>query len=271
MIKEIQQCNDPPITHGGPTKISSHVESLKEISKSEISSFRPFSVYNHIPIIWLTFIKVWVTHNPIYQFWPYILSFWLILQVLTIFFSLWGWASFWVFYLRSSDHHKPHQHVKLIWSHLPVSLKSTRLRGLCTSSLVCLCHGSVYCASICANVPACQKCASMPEGHPRSDWASLDVPWGSLRFLEVLDVLMAKTLSHCARWLKTHKTVFIAWFLLEMMIFVLFYLSCNGLLAVGTVKVCIVYVVYVSLVLSCTKFSLLTHIHLFIHESYSTW
>ena len=41
------------------------------------------------------------------------------------------------------------------------------------SSLVCLCHGSVYCAS----VPACQKSASMPEGHPWSVCASLDISW----------------------------------------------------------------------------------------------
>ena len=74
------------------------------------------------------------------------------------------------------------------------------------SSLVFLCHGSVYCASI----PACQKCASMPEGHPRSVWASLN------GFPEVLDVLKAKSLCHCARWLKTHKTVVMAanWFVM---------------------------------------------------------
>ena len=30
------------VTHGGSTKISSHVERLGGISKSEISSFRPF-------------------------------------------------------------------------------------------------------------------------------------------------------------------------------------------------------------------------------------
>ena len=41
------------------------------------------------------------------------------------------------------------------------------------SSLVCLCHGSVYCAS----VPACQQCASVAEGHPWSVCASLNVSW----------------------------------------------------------------------------------------------
>ena len=138
--------------------------------------------------------------------------------------------------LRSSDHHKLHQPVKLIWPHLPVSLKSTRLRGLCASSLVCLCHGSVYCASICASVSACQKCASMPEGHPRSVWASLDVPWGSLRFQRSQ---MSWRPRHCATVPDGSKpTRLYLWhvILLEMMIFVLFYLSCDGLLAVGTAK-----------------------------------
>ena len=39
LIKEILQCNKPYVTHGGSTEISSHVESLRGISKSEISNF----------------------------------------------------------------------------------------------------------------------------------------------------------------------------------------------------------------------------------------
>ena len=55
------------------------------------------------------------------------------------------------------------------WSHL-CAIRVYRL-GEWWSSLVCLCYGSVYCASMLA----CQKCASMPEGHPWGVWDSLDV------------------------------------------------------------------------------------------------
>ena len=41
LVKAIRQCNFPYVTHGGSTEISSHVESLRGISKSEISSFWP--------------------------------------------------------------------------------------------------------------------------------------------------------------------------------------------------------------------------------------
>ena len=39
LIKAIRQCDNPNVTHGGSTEISSYVESLRGISKSEISKF----------------------------------------------------------------------------------------------------------------------------------------------------------------------------------------------------------------------------------------
>ena len=85
-----------------------------------------------------------------------------------------------------------------------------------------------------STVPACQKCASMPEGHPLSVWASLDIPEDP-RCSEGQDVV---PLCQMAQNPKDYTYGVI---LLEMMIFVLFYLSCDGLLAVGIVKVCAVY------------------------------
>ena len=71
------------------------------------------------------------------------------------------------------------------------------------SSLVCLCHGSVYCASMPAMPEVCQ--------HARgSSLKCLCFPGCFLEVPAVLDVLKAKTLCHCARWLKIHKTVLMA-------------------------------------------------------------
>ena len=90
------------------------------------------------------------------------------------------------------------------------------------SSLVCLCHGSVYCASMPAVPGVCQHAR-------RSSQKCLCFPgW----FPDALDVLKAKTLCHCARWLKIHKTVLMGSDLFVMMILVCFTLSCDGLLAV---------------------------------------
>ena len=101
--------------------------------------------------------------------------------------------------------------------------------GVCVSSLVC--------AMGLSTVPACQHARSVPACQ-RVIPEVFELTWMNQR---ALDVLKAKTWCHCARWLKTHKTVLMVQFLLEMMIFVLFYLSCDGLLAVGIVKVCAVY------------------------------
>ena len=117
-------------------------------------------------------------------------------------FGFWGWGSFWALPQIYRDLHKP-------WNRKPTtiavwSLKSTRLRGW-WSSLVCMPWVCLLCQHVCqcASMPACQECASMPEGHPRSVWASQ-------RSQRVPDVLKAKTLCHCARWLKIHKTVLMA-------------------------------------------------------------
>ena len=75
-------------------------------------------------------------------------------------------------------HHKLHQPEKPIWPHPVCEFEVYQSERAVPSSLVCLCHGSVYCASMCASMPVCQKCASMPEGHSRSVWASLKVPEG---------------------------------------------------------------------------------------------
>ena len=79
--------------------------------------------------------------------------------------------------------------------------------GVGVSSLVCMCHGSLYCASMSAcqharSVPACQRV--IPEVS--------ELPW---TFPEVPDVMKAMTWCHCARWLKTHKTVLMAQFYLK--------------------------------------------------------
>ena len=85
----------------------------------------------------------------------------------------------------------------------------------------------------------------MPEGHPEVSVASLDVSQRSP------DVLKAKTLCHCARWLKhpqdcTHGSVY----LLVMMIFDCFTLSCDGLLAVFVTIYCFkVYIIVYFIVL----------------------
>ena len=96
-------------------------------------------------------------HGPVYWF-------------LTIFFSLLGWDSFWALPQIYRCHHKP-------WNHKPTtitacSLKSTRLRGLC-SSLVCIPWVCLLCQHVCqcASMPkvcqhawgSSQKCLSFPE------------------------------------------------------------------------------------------------------------
>ena len=115
------------------------------------------------------------------------------------------------------ENHKPT--TIAVWS-----LKSTRLRGW-WSSLVCVPWVCQLCQHA-SSVPACQR--AIPE--------VTELPWMSLRFPDVPDVLKARTLCHCARWLRNSQDCTYGVFILEMMIFVLFYLSCDGLLAVGTVK-----------------------------------
>ena len=130
-------------------------------------------------------------------------------------FGLWGWASFlsvdW--FPACSDSEKTsittstlnqhtHHHHKLTTSSCVCQQSLPRLREWCVI-IGCLCHGSVYCASIPAISEVCQ--------HARG--SSLKCVCFPRRFLEVpavLDVLKAKTLCHCARWLKIHKTVLMA-------------------------------------------------------------
>ena len=121
--------------------------------------------------------------------------------------------------------------------------------------------GVPSCASMCVSMPAVcqyargssQKCLSFPE-----------VPEGP-RCPEGQDIVpLCQMAQNPQDWYLWHN------FYLIMMIFVLFYLSCDSLLAVGTVKGSFtVYIRLSVLVLTCTKFSLLIHIHLFIHKSYS--
>ena len=119
-------------------------------------------------------------------------------------------------YLRMITHHQPHQHWET--KHICVfQSQSLPDWGVCVSSLVCLCQHA-------RSVPACQRV--IPEVS-----ASLDVPEGP-RCPEGQDVVplcqIAQNPQDC-----TYGTI-----LLEM-IFVLFYLSCDGLLAVGIVKRCV--------------------------------
>ena len=113
----------------------------------------------------------------------------------TISFGFWGWGSFWALPQTYRDLHKPDKHkpATTAWS-LVYQIE----RGEVIISLYAMGLSTVP-----ACVPACQECASVPEGHPRSVWASQ-------RSQRVPDVLKAMTLCHCARWLKTHKTVLMA-------------------------------------------------------------
>ena len=114
-----------------------------------------------------------------------------------VYFWFMGWAGFWVctgfFPVLTQKWHQLHHHIH---HHQP----SCEL----TTSSVCAIRVSrvrEWCVIIGLPVPwvclLCQQCAIMPEG------CFLEVP-------EVLDVLKAKSLCHCARWLKTHKTVLMA-------------------------------------------------------------
>ena len=132
-------------------------------------------------------------HGPVHQF-------------LAIFFSLWGWGSFWALPQIYRCHHKP-------WNCKPTttvwSLKSTRVRGCVIIISLPMPWVCLLCQCVCQH-------ASMPEvcQHARgSSLKWLNFPgclWGPLRFPDVSDVLKAKILCHCARWLKTHKTVLMA-------------------------------------------------------------
>ena len=92
------------------------------------------------------------------------------LSVLTIFFGLLGWGSFWALTQIYSCHHKPWNHK--LTTIAAWSLKSTRLRGL-WSSLVCMPWVCLLCQCVCqhASMPevcqhargSSQKCLSFPE------------------------------------------------------------------------------------------------------------
>ena len=89
------------------------------------------------------------------------------LSVFTIFFRFIGLGQFLSVLTQIYINLRNHKLTTTAWS-----LKSTRVRG-------CVFIISLYAmglSTVPACVPACQKCASVPEGHPWSDWASLDVP-----------------------------------------------------------------------------------------------
>ena len=125
----------------------------------------------------------------------------------------------------------------------PASTSTSPSSCKLTTSSVCVCHQSIYrlrewCVIISLPVPwvclLCQ-CASMPEvcQHARGSFQKcLYFPGHFLEVPAVLDVLKVKTLCHCARWLKTHKTVLmVIAFTCNDDICVLS-LSCDSLLAV---------------------------------------
>ena len=140
--------------------------------------------------------------DHIYSVFGSIISLDHIFQFLAIFFGLWGWASFWVFWLRStyiincinlgnqSDHS-----CLWVWS-LPEWEGCAIIISLPMPWVCLLCQCVCQCASmleVCQHARgSSQKCLSFPE-----------VPEGP-RCPEGQDIV------HCARWLKTHKTVLMA-------------------------------------------------------------
>ena len=154
------------ITHGGSTKISSHTGKLWGISNQKYLILGLFCcefIHNRVMTgFWFSFIKFLACFG-----------FWLKLPILALIFSLWGWAGFLVLgglVIECVLPQKPHIYtISLFWPHLPVS-QSLPDWGVCASSLVCLCHGSVYCASmpeVCQHARgSSQKCLSFP-GHTR--------------------------------------------------------------------------------------------------------
>ena len=134
---------------------------------------------------------------------PYILCFWPILQVLTIYSQFWPYFSVYGVgpvsecsdsdLQTSSKLHKLHQPVKPFW---PVSFRLPEWED-------CAIIISLSMPWVCL---LCQHVASMPEVCQHARGSSQKC----LSFPEVPDVLKAKMLCHCARWLKTHKTVLMA-------------------------------------------------------------
>ena len=116
-----------------------------------------------------------------------------------------------------------------------------------TDHIICVCQQSlpewescvsslVACTMGLSTVPACQmcqKCASMPEGHPWSDWASLD-DYRCPRCPEGLDIVPLCQMAVQVPQDCTHGSVYS----FVMMIFDCFSLSCDGLLAVFVTIYC---------------------------------
>ena len=82
----------------------------------------------------------------------------------------------------------------------------------------------------------CQHAREVCQHARGSSQMCLSFPGGSQRFLEVPDVLKAMTLCHCTRWLKNPQDCTYGIIFTWNGVICLFNLSCDGLLAVGTVK-----------------------------------
>ena len=185
---------------------------------------------------------------------------------MAVFFGLWGWGSFWAL----TQIHRCHINLRncklttIAWS-----LKSTRLRGL-WSSLVCMPWVCLLCQHVCQHASMSEVCK-----HARgSSLKWLSFPGCSLRFPEVpggprcpegQDIVplcqIAQNPQDCTYGVILLEMMIIACFTSHVMAYWVWVLSKKVLQSTKTV----------SLVLTCTKFSLLTHIHLFIHKSHSTW
>ena len=183
-----------------------------------------------------------------------------ILSVLALIFSLWGWASFWVdwslclFYLRSTVIIKTSE-TKPTTS--ACESKSTRLRGLC----VIISLPVPWVCWLC-------QCASMPEvcqharGSSWSVWASLDEP-ESPRCPEGQGMVpLCQLAQNPQDW--TYGTIF-TWnddicIVLPLMWWPFGCGYCHSVCSLHTV----------GLVLTNTKFSLLTHLYVqFTHVIHS--
>ena len=133
-------------------------------------------------------------------------------------FGLWGWASFlsvdWFIAWSDSENEinstRSTHHITTIsstinWPHHPVCASRVFpeweswcvIIGLPVPWVCLLCQHVSHARS----VPACARGSSLK---------CLCFPGCFLEVPAVLDVLKAKTLCHCARWLKIHKTVLMA-------------------------------------------------------------
>ena len=122
------------VTHGGPTKISSHLEGLKGISNQKYLVLGHFLVKKNQTLIINWLFSSFGLFGSFYKFWPYILSFGSNYQFLTIFFWFMGLDQF-----------------------LSVLTQIYRLDMVWWWQLLCLVFWLIY---------LFVHCASMQEGHP---------------------------------------------------------------------------------------------------------